>query len=182
MLHLACHHSWNASPQLDPLSLELIYFLCLSSQIGIAGALANLTLGTERSSEQVAYENQFRRANWESGQIDYLGKDSFDNIWAKIQSTIEAPPAEIVAERERSRSRTPQRSPEPEQPATAPAPVVEQVKEVVQVVQQAAAPAPVAAAPAPVVSQPKAAAAPAASSKKVEAAPELPAKKKKEGK
>lgn len=23
--------------------------------------------------EQTAYENQFRRANWEAGQIDYLG-------------------------------------------------------------------------------------------------------------
>lgn len=45
-------------------------------QSGIAGALANLTLGTERSAEQVAYENQYRRLNWESGQIDYLGNST----------------------------------------------------------------------------------------------------------
>lgn len=31
-----------------------------------------------------------RRHCWESGNIDYLGKDSFDNIWRKIQSTVDA--------------------------------------------------------------------------------------------
>lgn len=49
------------------------YFPLLSSQSGIAGALASLTLG-ESSVEQIAYENQFRKANWEAGQIDYLGR------------------------------------------------------------------------------------------------------------
>ncbi|CRK95575.1 CLUMA_CG009037, isoform B [Clunio marinus] len=67
---------------------------------GIAGALATLALGSDRTPEQVAYENQFRRANWEAGQIDYLGQDSFDNILKKIQETIEAPPAEVVEQRE----------------------------------------------------------------------------------
>ncbi|CAO1341264.1 unnamed protein product [Diamesa serratosioi] len=58
---------------------------------GIAGALANVTLGTERSTEQIALEDNFRRFNWEAGQIDYLGEDSFSNIWKRIQTTIDTP-------------------------------------------------------------------------------------------
>ncbi|CAO1333314.1 unnamed protein product [Diamesa tonsa] len=58
---------------------------------GIAGALANITLGTERSVEQIALEDNFRRFNWEAGQIDYLGEDSFSNIWKRIQTTIDTP-------------------------------------------------------------------------------------------
>lgn len=42
-------------------------------QTGIAGALANLNIGGGTAAQR-AYEDQFRRANWESGQIDYLGK------------------------------------------------------------------------------------------------------------
>lgn len=29
-----------------------------------------------------------RRQSWESGHIDYLGKDSFDNIWKRITQTL----------------------------------------------------------------------------------------------
>lgn len=49
-----------------------------SPQCGIAGALANLSLGSVISEEQIAYENQHRRANWEAGQIDYLGELTFE--------------------------------------------------------------------------------------------------------
>lgn len=49
-------------------------FSIFFSQSGIAGALANLSLGSICSDEQIAYENQHRRANWEAGQIDYLGE------------------------------------------------------------------------------------------------------------
>jgi glycogenin glucosyltransferase len=57
---------------------------------GIAGALAKLTLGVNRSPEQQEFENHMRRQCWESGNIDYLGKDSFDNIWRRITQTIES--------------------------------------------------------------------------------------------
>ncbi|KAJ6643247.1 Glycogenin-1, partial [Pseudolycoriella hygida] len=73
---------------------------------GLAGALAQLTLGAPRSAEQQAYEDSMRRQCWESGNIDYLGKDSFDNIWKRITKTIETksdtPPTE------KYRSPTPQ--------------------------------------------------------------------------
>ncbi|XP_015524820.1 titin isoform X2 [Neodiprion lecontei] len=59
---------------------------------GIAGALAKMTLGEPRSAEQVALEEHMRRQGWEQGQIDYMGRDSFDNIWKKILSTISQPP------------------------------------------------------------------------------------------
>lgn len=56
----------------------------------MAGALAKLTLGSPRSAEQEAYENQMRKQCWESGNIDYLGRDSFDNIWRRITQTLES--------------------------------------------------------------------------------------------
>ncbi|XP_044013150.1 glycogenin-1 isoform X2 [Aphidius gifuensis] len=56
---------------------------------GIAGALAKITLGETRSSEQVALEEHMRKYGWEQGQIDYMGRDSFDNIWKKINTTLE---------------------------------------------------------------------------------------------
>lgn len=103
-----------------------------------------MTLG-EASHEQIAYENQFRRANWEAGQIDYLGQDSFDNILKKIQKTIEQPPAEVTQERER-RSKTPEIIvPASVQEVQAPAPVAQKPAPVAE---QAAAPAPVAQKPA----------------------------------
>lgn len=57
-------------------------------QSGLAGAFAKLTLGQQRTPEQEALENNLRRQNWEQGNIDYLGKDSFDNIWSKICETL----------------------------------------------------------------------------------------------
>lgn len=33
-----------------------------------------------------------RRQCWESGNIDYMGKDSFENIWRRIQTTMESAP------------------------------------------------------------------------------------------
>lgn len=56
----------------------------------MAGALAGLKLGSPRTPEQEAYENNCRRAYWEHGNIDYLGKDSFDNIWKRITQTLES--------------------------------------------------------------------------------------------
>jgi len=102
--------------------------------------LANLSLGSVRSDEQIAYENQYRRANWEAGQIDYLGQDSFDNILKKIQDTIEKPPTEVIEERERKRSRTPQPVEQP---------IAQTVAEPVETVPAVVEKAPTVAAPEP---------------------------------
>ncbi|KMY95467.1 uncharacterized protein Dsimw501_GD11576, isoform C [Drosophila simulans] len=60
-----------------------------TSEAGLAGALSQLRIGQQRTPEQEAYENQMRRQCWESGQIDYSGADSFENIWKKISQTLE---------------------------------------------------------------------------------------------
>ncbi|XP_063979153.1 fibrous sheath CABYR-binding protein isoform X3 [Diachasmimorpha longicaudata] len=60
---------------------------------GIAGALAQLTLGESRSPEQTALEEHMRKYSWEQGQIDYMGRDSFDNIWKKICTTLDEAPS-----------------------------------------------------------------------------------------
>ncbi|XP_050095684.1 box A-binding factor isoform X2 [Anopheles aquasalis] len=57
---------------------------------GLAGALAQLHLGEAKSVEQEAYEEHMRRQCWETGNIDYMGRDSFDNIWRRIQQTLNA--------------------------------------------------------------------------------------------
>lgn len=62
-------------------------------QAGIAGAFANLTLGQPRTPEQLALDDHLRRQGWEVGNIDYLGRDSFDNIWNKICETLSSGPA-----------------------------------------------------------------------------------------
>ncbi|XP_008552140.1 cell surface glycoprotein 1 isoform X2 [Microplitis demolitor] len=59
-----------------------------ANRAGIAGALSKITLGEARSPEQVAFEEHMRKQSWEEGQIDYMGRDSFDNIWKKICSTV----------------------------------------------------------------------------------------------
>ncbi|KAH8407717.1 hypothetical protein KR222_011271 [Zaprionus bogoriensis] len=59
-------------------------------EAGLAGALAQLRIGVQRTPEQEQYENLMRRQCWESGQIDYAGADSFDNIWKKITQTLES--------------------------------------------------------------------------------------------
>lgn len=64
----------------------------LIPQTGIAGALAQLTLGEARSAEQVALEEHMRKQSWEQGQIDYMGRDCFDNIWKKICETLSVSP------------------------------------------------------------------------------------------
>ncbi|KOX71189.1 Glycogenin-1 [Melipona quadrifasciata] len=64
-----------------------------SSNAGLAGALAQMTLGEPRSAQQIALEEHMRKQSWEQGQIDYMGRDSFDNIWKKICETLAlAPP------------------------------------------------------------------------------------------
>ncbi|PBC27653.1 Glycogenin-1 [Apis cerana cerana] len=79
------------------LNILLIYLVVfgtlLAALAGLAGALAQMTLGEPRSSEQIALEEHMRKQSWEQGQIDYMGRDSFDNIWKKICETLAlAPP------------------------------------------------------------------------------------------
>lgn len=57
------------------------------SQGGLAGQFARVSLG-EKSADQKALEDFLRRQSWEQGNMDYLGKDSFSNIWAKINETL----------------------------------------------------------------------------------------------
>jgi len=51
-----------------------------------------MTLGKPRSAEQIALEEHMRKQSWEQGQIDYMGRDSFDNIWKKICETLSLAP------------------------------------------------------------------------------------------
>ncbi|KAL1493419.1 hypothetical protein ABEB36_011479 [Hypothenemus hampei] len=55
---------------------------------GLAGAFAQLTLGVAKTAEQDAFESVLRKQAWEVGNIDYLGKDAFENIWSKITETL----------------------------------------------------------------------------------------------
>ncbi|XP_076621464.1 glycogenin 1 isoform X2 [Colletes latitarsis] len=66
-----------------------------SSNAGLAGALAQITLGEPRSAEQIALEEHMRKQSWEQGQIDYMGLDSFDNIWKKICQTLSLAPTRL---------------------------------------------------------------------------------------
>ncbi|XP_067631955.1 uncharacterized protein Gyg isoform X2 [Eurosta solidaginis] len=80
-------------------------------EAGLAGALSQLRLGEQRTPEQEAYEQHMRRQCWEAGQIDYTGKDSFDNIWKKITETLESKPsASAPKEEEKSALKHVQRS------------------------------------------------------------------------
>lgn len=55
------------------------------SMSGVAGNFARVTLG---STQREAIDELTRRQGWEAGNIDYMGVDSFDNIWAKISQTL----------------------------------------------------------------------------------------------
>lgn len=58
----------------------------------MAGAFARLTLGVPRTAEQSMLEDHLRRQGWEVGNIDYMGRDSFENIWSKICATLATAP------------------------------------------------------------------------------------------
>jgi len=56
-------------------------------QGGLAGQFARVPLG-EKTADQKALEDFLRRQSWEQGNMDYLGRDSFSNIWSKINETL----------------------------------------------------------------------------------------------
>ncbi|XP_047519861.1 glycogenin-1-like isoform X6 [Pieris napi] len=55
-------------------------------ETGVAGNLARVQPGVHLQRE--ALDELSRRQGWESGNIDYMGADSFANIWAKISQTL----------------------------------------------------------------------------------------------
>ncbi|XP_045491642.1 fibrous sheath CABYR-binding protein isoform X9 [Colias croceus] len=61
------------------------------SMTGVAGNLARVQPGTPLQRE--AIDELARRQGWESGNIDYMGADSFANIWAKISQTLNEGPS-----------------------------------------------------------------------------------------
>ncbi|CAG4979807.1 unnamed protein product [Parnassius apollo] len=64
------------------------------SMSGVAGNLARVSpdaVGTQ----QEAIDELTRRQGWEAGSIDYMGADSFANIWAKISQTLSQAPASV---------------------------------------------------------------------------------------
>ncbi|PZC85647.1 hypothetical protein B5X24_HaOG215917 [Helicoverpa armigera] len=131
-------------PEDEPVDTNVV-----EDQTGVAGNLARVLPGGAGNRE--ALDELSRRQGWEAGNIDYMGADSFANIWAKISQTLSKP-----------RSSPPKQSP-PREPAPQPAPeqVVVQSGEVVQepvaeqvevakevVPAESAAPAPAEPAPA----------------------------------
>ncbi|XP_031842223.1 glycogenin 1 isoform X2 [Nomia melanderi] len=84
-----CTDIHNVATQSDPHITED------SSNAGLAGALAQITLGEPRSAEQIALEEHMRKQSWEQGHIDYMGRDSFDNIWKKICQTLSLAPSRL---------------------------------------------------------------------------------------
>ncbi|XP_013149537.1 PREDICTED: uncharacterized protein LOC106111891 isoform X2 [Papilio polytes] len=94
---------------------------------GVAGNLARVSPG-DIGAQREALDELTRRQGWEAGNIDYMGADSFANIWAKISQTLSQPPAlppkeptppPVAAEAEAT---------EVPQPAVSPAPAVEEPK------------------------------------------------------
>ncbi|XP_045200204.2 glycogenin-1-like isoform X5 [Mercenaria mercenaria] len=77
---------WNifmdmVQPNLDPSLREEL------TMIGLAGELATMTVHGAPSPATPLSDAQ-RKLNWERGQIDYLGQDSFENIQKKIDETL----------------------------------------------------------------------------------------------
>ncbi|XP_075216633.1 glycogenin 1 isoform X1 [Lycorma delicatula] len=98
-------------------------------EAGLAGALSSIKLGTPLSEEETALQEHLRRQGWEEGNIDYMGRDSFDNIWKKICETLadvtpsypSTTPSAVVSPATKSAATAPE--PLPTQPsATVPLP------------------------------------------------------------
>ncbi|XP_047532624.1 glycogenin-2-like isoform X5 [Vanessa atalanta] len=60
-----------------------------TNMTGVAANLARVVPGAPL--QQDAVDELARRQGWEAGNIDYMGADSFDNIWAKISQTLNQP-------------------------------------------------------------------------------------------
>ncbi|XP_022821327.1 uncharacterized protein LOC111352875 isoform X2 [Spodoptera litura] len=78
-------------------------------QSGVAGNLARVLPGA--AGQREALDELSRRQGWEAGNIDYMGADSFANIWAKISQTL-SKPRTSPAKQSPPREVTPQPAPE----------------------------------------------------------------------
>ncbi|XP_035788917.1 mucin-5AC-like isoform X6 [Anopheles albimanus] len=92
-----CYHLANFLQYWWDIFCEDVHSRLSPDMCGLAGALAQLHLGEAKSVEQEAYEEHMRRQCWETGNIDYMGRDSFDNIWRRIQQTLNAGAASDAA-------------------------------------------------------------------------------------
>lgn len=95
------------------------------SMSGVAGNLARVALG---GGQNEAIDDLTRRQGWEAGNIDYMGADAFENIWAKISQTLSQP-------RQSPSKQSPPR--EPAQPAPQPAVASEPVSQEIEVAKEA---------------------------------------------
>lgn len=86
-LHTIIQYWWN-------IFCTRVHSVLTCNMGGLAGALAQMTLGQPRSATQDALEDHLRRQGWEVGNIDYLGRDCFDNIWNKICQTLTTAPGQ----------------------------------------------------------------------------------------
>ncbi|XP_013149540.1 PREDICTED: cell surface glycoprotein 1-like isoform X4 [Papilio polytes] len=109
------------------LFVSQVHPLLDTTMSGVAGNLARVSPG-DIGAQREALDELTRRQGWEAGNIDYMGADSFANIWAKISQTLSQPPAlppkeptppPVAAEAEAT---------EVPQPAVSPAPAVEEPK------------------------------------------------------
>lgn len=60
--------------------------------VGLAGQIGQLNLGADYDQRVVVGSGQptaSKQRDWESGQIDYMGADRFENIQKRIQDTIQ---------------------------------------------------------------------------------------------
>ncbi|XP_045776372.1 glycogenin-2-like isoform X7 [Maniola jurtina] len=97
-----------------------------TTMTGVAGNLARVVPGAPLQQEAV--DELTRRQGWETGNIDYMGADSFDNILAKISQTLSQPPSSEQPEPSKEESQPevaadPPSAPAPAEPASEPEPV-----------------------------------------------------------
>ncbi|XP_045523933.1 titin isoform X1 [Pieris brassicae] len=93
---LCSHEIPPSSPSPPPESLDEYedtiiptengFYMEAEDETGVAGNLARVQPGVPLQRE--ALDELSRRQGWESGNIDYMGADSFANIWAKISQTL----------------------------------------------------------------------------------------------
>lgn len=80
----------------------------------MAGQFARISLD-QKTADQKALEDFIRRQSWEQGNMDYLGKDSFSNIWAKINETLGTTP-EVKIESDAGKTTSPPKVVHTEEP------------------------------------------------------------------
>ncbi|CAH0724632.1 unnamed protein product, partial [Brenthis ino] len=99
-------------------------------QTGVAGNLARVVPGIPLQREAV--DELTRRQGWEAGNIDYMGADSFDNIWAKISQTLSQPPETPSEQAPPAEQQAPQEEAKPESSEPASVELVKEAEPIVE--------------------------------------------------